>query len=395
MTFVLFVLIGLGLLAVALMRWAQARVLNSPTPTIPGQYPAVSILKPLKGMDASLEENLRSFFELDYPNYEIILGAEDFQDPALYIARKVAWEYPHVASRIVVDTDKVGLNPKVNNLTNLSRRARYERILISDSNIRAPRSYLRNMVAQLEQPGVGLVSSPFRASDGTGIGARLEGLHLHSFVMGGVCALNLVEQPCVVGKSMLMKKSDLQQIGGFQFLSHFLGEDQVCGEEIHKLGLELRVSNELIDNVQGTVTLKQFFDRQLRWAQIRRRMSLAGYFGELLLNPVLMSIVATLCAPNAASIGIAIGALLTKSILDYNSERSVGIRYPLYQYPALVLMKEMVLGLIWVLPFLQDKVHWRGQPLRVGKRTELQPVEAPMIPTLLPASPTTQKAGAA
>ncbi len=138
-------LVALGLLLALLMAIAQRRLHRAAPPPIPRRLPGVSILKPLKGVDAHLRENLRSIFRLDYPIYEVILGAEDPGDPALAVARSVAAEHRHVPSVVVASPRTIGFNPKVNNLANLARVARHQTFLISDSNVRVPPGHLKNL----------------------------------------------------------------------------------------------------------------------------------------------------------------------------------------------------------------------------------------------------------
>jgi len=365
-----------GITLTTVMGLAQRRLLTSPTPRPSRHLPPVSVLKPLKGVDANLEANLASFFRLDYPRYELLFGADDPSDPALAVARAVAARHPGVAWRIVVDSRHIGFNPKVNNLANLDRHARHEVIWISDSNTRVAPSTLTGLVAQLEQPGVGLVSSPFRGVAARRLGASLEALQINTFVMGGVAAVHqLWGGVCVVGKSMLLRRATLASLGGFAFLSQFLAEDQVCGEEVARGGQRVAVMPACIDNVLGAVTVRAFLARHLRWARIRRRMNPAAYVGELLLNPVFVALVGLVALRNRESCALLAAALLGKAALDALAERAVGAGRPLLHYPVLTLAKDLFIGLAWFVPFFSAKVVWRGNRLRVGPRTLLVPVE--------------------
>src|SRR5688500_15471148 len=179
-------LVALGLLFALLQALAQRGQLQAPRPPAPADLPPVAILKPLKEVDADLKENLRSIFRLDYPEMEILLGAEEPDDPALAVARRVAAEFPHVRSIVLCGAAPIGFNPKVNNLANLLPRASHPLILISDSNIRVPSDYLKDLVAHRARAGGGLVWSLFRGVNGRGIGGMLESLQLNVAVMGGV-----------------------------------------------------------------------------------------------------------------------------------------------------------------------------------------------------------------
>jgi ceramide glucosyltransferase len=373
------VLVAAGLAALAAMAWAQRRQLRVAAPPLGDDPPAVSVLKPLKGLDPGLADNLESFFRLDYPRYEVILGVAGGDDPAVAVARRVAAAHPHVPSRVVVDPRRVGFNPKVNNLANLAAHARHDVLLVSDSNVRVAPGYLADLVAHLLRPGVGLVSSPIRGPRGASLGAALEGLQLNTFVMGGVAAMaNLVGGVCVVGKSMLLRRETLSAIGGFEHLAGFLAEDQVCGQEVARLGWRTVVSGRPIDNVLGPLSVREFLARHLRWARIRRRVAPAGFAAELLLSPTFIAALALLADPSPATLALLAAVAATRAALDAAAEGAAGTRRPLAAYLLLSPLKDVLVGGAWVVPFLDATVTWRGHRFRVGRRTRLEPL-APSV----------------
>src|SRR5467141_3240672 len=144
--------------------------------------PLITVLKPVKGDEPGLYENLASLARQDYPAYEILIGADDARDPALATAREVQEDFPQVPIGIHVGARQLGLNPKVNLLSALFDRARHDAVLISDSNVRVGPEYLREMAAEMADPAVGLVTNMV-VGDGAGVGALLETLHLNSFVV--------------------------------------------------------------------------------------------------------------------------------------------------------------------------------------------------------------------
>jgi ceramide glucosyltransferase len=375
---ILLAILALGLCVLTLMAMAQRRQLATTMPPPPQVLPGVSILKPMRGADPGLAGNLESFFRLDYPEYEVLFGVDDPTDPASEVALRVAGAHPEVPSYLVVDTRQVGFNPKVNNLARLLRHARHEVIWISDSNTRVAPDTLRDLVAHLEKAGTGLVSSPFRGVAAGGAGGALESLQLNTFVMGSVSAAHrLLRKVCVVGKSMLLRRSTLARLGGFAFLGRFLAEDQVCGEEIARLGLGVTVSGRPIDNMLGNLSVRSFLARHLRWATIRRCMNPAAYAGEVLLNPVFVAVCSALAARTPDSLVLAFAVLLLKSVLDAAGERSAGVRRSFLVYPFLTLMKDLLVGCVWVVPFLSTSVTWRGNRFHIGSRTVLSPVLSP------------------
>ena len=381
-------IVALGLLFALLMALAQRGLLRAPAPPPPAHFPPVSILKPLKGVDADLKENLRSIFRIDYPNFEIVLGTEDPSDPALALAQRVAGEFPHVRAIVLSSGTAVGYNPKVNNLANLALRASHPLLLISDSNIRVPADYLKDLVAHRERAGGGLVWSLFRGVNGGGLGGMLESLQLNVAVMGGVSALmRMLKVPCAVGKSMLLHRDELEAIGGFRFLGQFLAEDQVCAEELARLGMPVVVTGHVIDNVLGRKTYREFAGRHLRWSRLRRRVSLGGYLGEVLLNPVFLAFLSMLALGTADSAIVAGLSLVAMTILNRSTERLLGVRRPAWAYPLLELALSTSRGVLWFVALAAGTVNWRGNVLALGPRTRIElisraaPTEAPMFDT--------------
>ena len=367
------VLVGLGLALALVMAIAQRRLLLAPRPPSPQCLPGVSILKPLKGVDAHLEENLRSIFRLDYPEYEVILGVEDTADPALRLAESVAAEQRRVPSVLVSNSTMVGFNPKVNNLANLVGRARHRTLLVSDSNVRVPPEHLRDLVAHRERAGGGLVWSLFRGTHGLGLGGALESLQLNVAVMGGVSSLvHLLKLPCAVGKSMLVDRGDLEEIGGFPFLGRFLAEDHVWAEELAARGRPVAVAGCLVDNVLGRRSVREFVARHLRWARLRRHVSLPCYLVEALLNPSFVALIFLLVLRTAEAAVVAGAALLGMAAIEWWSERGLGIRRVWWIYPVLELGLSTTKGVLWFVPFFSRTVVWRGHPLAVRSRTRIE-----------------------
>jgi ceramide glucosyltransferase len=372
--------VAIGVLLAMAMCFSQRALLRASPPPEPSELPPISILKPLKGVDADLQENLRTFFKLDYPSYEIILGAEDPDDPVLLVARGVAEENPHVRSAVISDKSAVGLNPKVNNLANLIRRARHPLILISDSNIRVRPGYLRDLVAHRARSKAALVWSLFRGMETRGLGAILESFQLNTFVMGGVCGITkILKLPCAVGKSMLLHREDLRLIGGFEFLSKFLAEDQICAEELAVRGRPVAVSSYVIDNVLGRRTLGEFMSRHLRWARLRRHVNLAGYLGEALLNPVFLAILWAIIVRRPLVWAGAGGILALTSLLDAGAERAAGVRRSLLLYPVLELLLSIARGLLWFVPLFSRTLVWRSNVIRIGPRSRIELKRAAVV----------------
>lgn len=349
----------------------RSRILSSKSTQ---NLPSVSILKPLKGLDDQLEENLHSFFQLNYPEYEIIMGFNDPEDPAIDIAEKLVMMYPNHRSRIVINRQQIGLNPKINNLANMYPSISYNHILISDSNIRVSKDYLLDLVEHLQDENVGLVTSPIRGMGAKGFGALLENLHLNSFILASVfVAHKIFKIPISIGKSMLLKKKTLESIGGFKDYKNFLAEDYIMSEAIQKLGLKVTLSSHFVNNINQHWDVAKFLNRHSRWAKMRKTSNLLYYLSEVLSNPISIAVLFALVFPSAFSQMTLCITLFIKVLIDGLIIHRVHSDLRFYHL-GLIPLKDLLIGLTWLTPFFSRTVKWRGNLLKITKNTKLLPL---------------------
>lgn len=339
--------------------------------------PPVTILKPLKGMDEGLEENLRSFFHLDYPVYQLIFGVADGDDPAIGVVRKLQEEYPGHDTTLVVGNPAFGLNPKVENLAAMDRHRRHDVILISDSNVRVRPSYLRETACYLAEPGVGLVSNLFAGVGESHAGAVMENLQLNGFIAGGVAGATVLRVTCVVGKSMLMPVSALEAIGGFAAVRNLLAEDQAIGVRVRQAGYSIRLSHHVIDNVNARRSFPWFLNRHSRWYKIRRQMALPAFIAEPMANLATVGLVWAFSAES----GIAWGGLLMLVGLgmfrDAVQTRWLRGSFPKLRHLLYSPMKDILLLSVWFDAIFNRRVRWRGHSFLVGRMTRLRQARVP------------------
>jgi ceramide glucosyltransferase len=367
-------LIGFGLQILAVRSYME-------TATRPGEeqdsvetFPPISILKPLSGLDDHLFDNLESFCCQDYPKYEILCSIQDPNDPAHRVVEKVKKKFPEKEISILVERCNDGLNPKVNNMLPAYRHAQYPYILISDSNVSVDRDYLRRIIQPMQDPKIGLVTNLIRGVGAKTIGSLFENLHLNSFILGNVCFLKkFFNIPCVVGKSMLMRRCDLEAIGGLRAFKDVLAEDHFIGEKIRERGQEVIVSSYMISNMNEYWGLKRFLNRHLRWGKMRWKILGYKYMTELIGNPVLLSLSSLLFeGPSKRALILIASVSLAKGVGDFYLGEKINAQLHPLAY-LLSPLKDLLMGLVWFLSIANDTAVWRGNRYLIGENTVLSP----------------------
>jgi len=360
---------GSTLAAMACLAWVLRRRRN-----LPDYAPPVTIYKPLKGLDEALEENLASFFRLDYPAFQLIFGVADADDPAIEVVQKLMREFPDQDARLVVGFPSFGLNPKVESLAAMEPFRRHDVILISDSNVRVRPSYLRETACYLAQPNVGLVTNLFVGVGQERGGAVMENLQLNGYIAGGVAMASMLGVTCVVGKSMMMPVRVLEAIGGFAAVRNLLAEDQAIGMLARKAGYAIRLSHHVIENINKDRGFTWFLNRHSRWFKIRRRLAPIPFLFEPLANLATIGLVWAFSGES----GIAWGGLLLLVGLgiarDLLQTRWLGGPLPGFKHWLYSPIKDLMLLPLWFDGLLNSHVQWRGHRFYVGRLTRLQPV---------------------
>jgi ceramide glucosyltransferase len=329
--------------------------------------PPVSILKPLCGRDADLRENLASFFEQNHERYELLFGVVDANDPAVEVARELAAAYPDVPSRIVVHRGRGALNPKVDNLLGLLPAARHDLVLVSDSNVRAPKGYVRELAELYVREKPGLVTNLFAGVGEDSLGAALENVQLCGFCAAGIALPTLLGDPLLVGKSALFSRRRLDRLGGLERLSDVLAEDFVMGKTFAHAGERVVVAPAILENVTRSMTVRGMFARHLRWAMLRFRLRPLAALLEPVASPLALLPLAWLVLGPWSLVWAA--ALL--GVRDVGGW--VALRGPRRWFVPLVLapLRELLVLSAWAVAPFKQHVSWRGKRFRLGAGTLL------------------------
>jgi ceramide glucosyltransferase len=364
--------VGSTLFGLACLLWATRRRRHRPDHT-----PPVTIYKPLKGCDEGLEENLRSFFRLDYPVYQLLFGVADADDPAVPIVRRLLAEFPAHDAQLVVGNPAFGLNPKVENLAALEPHRKHPVILISDSNVVVRPEYLRETACYLADPRVGLVTNLFAGVGEDRLGATLENLQLNGFVAAGVAGASVLGAVCVVGKSMLMPARVLAEVGGFAGVRNLLAEDQVLGLRVRKAGYRIALSHHVIANVNRHRDLRWFLNRHSRWYKIQFRLATGPFLIQPVANLATVGLVWGLSGDSGIAWGGLVGLFALGIARDAIQTRRLRGTWPAARTLPLSIVKDLFLLPAWLDALFNRRVQWRGHRLLIGRLTRLRRARVP------------------
>jgi ceramide glucosyltransferase len=291
MLYVLLVLAGLGLVTstgfTAIALWAVPGYLKDRRQALkqmeerPGFTPPLTLLKPLHGADPGLEAYLETFFQQDYPRYEILFCARSAEDAGLAIARKVAARYPQIPVQFL-STGGVPdyINDKAISLQLMERHASHEILVISDSDVRVTPDYLRAVALPFADTRVGGMTCPYRgvAAEG-GLWARLEAVGMSVEMTSGVLAARAMEgMQFVLGPTMAFRRETIRRMGGFKVTADYCADDFVLGNETYKLGETVVLSHHAIDHMVINADFMDSMKHQVRWMKSTRFSRPAGHF---------------------------------------------------------------------------------------------------------------------
>src|SRR6202167_6376665 len=275
--------------------WSAARSLRERNAVHPSAaLPPISILKPLKGTDPEIYESFRSHCLQEYPEYEIIFGVNDPNDPAVESVKRLQHEFPDRRIHLVVSTKILGANVKVSNLAQMLEVARYDHLIVNDSDIRVAPDYLQRVTAPLADSKVGMVTCLYRGVAGATLGSRLEALGISTDFCPSVLAAWQLEGGIRfgLGSTLVFRRSELERIGGFTSFVDYLADDYELGRRIAGLGLTVKLSDVVVETYVPSYHLREFFAHQLRWARGVRDARAEGYLGLIFTFGVAWSLLA-------------------------------------------------------------------------------------------------------
>ena len=327
------------------------------------QLPPVSVLKPVHGLEAQLRENIESFFRQDYPHYEILFAADEANDAALDVVREVSAHYPHIPCRILI-TGRPWPNPVVYSFHSMAEAANYDILVTTDSDVEVDATYLREVVAPLLDPKVGMLTCVYRGKNAAGFFSGLTAIGMSIEMTAGVLVANLLEgMKFGLGPTTVVRKDALASIGGYEALKDYIAYDFAIGNLIAKAGYRVVLSGHIIDHVVNQKSFRQMWQNQLRWAQTTRYSRPRGHFGSGLIFAMPYGILGFLAAAGLGQWKLGI-LLLAAAVANRLAEawlvgwmvvRDPQIRRAPWLYP----LRDLLGFAIWFASYLNLRYEWR------------------------------------
>jgi ceramide glucosyltransferase len=358
------------LAAVALVGRFFARPKPEPT-----SFPPVTIVKPLRGPELALLSNLASFCRQDYPGkVQFLFGVSDAEDPALKAVDELRRLHPQAHITVVADARLYGPNRKVSNLLNMLPKAEHDVLVFADSDVGVAPDYLRNVVGELQRPGVGLVTCVYRGQPDPGPWPRLSAMATnYQFLPSVVIGLALgMARPCF-GQTIAMRRETLGKIGGLERFSSHLAEDHAIGEAVRALGVQVAIPPFAIAHGCVETSFSKLVSHELRWSRTIRAVDPAGHLGSLLIHPFAFAALAVLLSGFAPwSWWVAGLALVSRLALKLRVDGVLGLASgDLLLMP---LWDLVALG-IFATSFCSGRVTWRGTTFKVDAKGFLTHVQ--------------------
>src|SRR5271165_157141 len=348
------------------------------TPT--SSLPPVTIFKPVHGMEEQLAANLESFFQQDYPDYEVTLGVRDADNPAAKIAEEVRARYPQVPSRLIVSGPPTWPNAKVFALDKMIAASSRPYFIISDSDVRVASDFLRNTIPPLLDPKVGLVTCMYRGIPASDFWSWLEALGLSVEMSSGVMVADMIEgMRFALGPAMAVRRDAIDAIGGIAAVADYYSDDFELGNRIWAKDFEVVLSHYIVRNVLTRRSPLRTLGDQLRWMKSTRYSRPLGHAGTSLTYAMPFGILGFIAAAALGrwQLGVALLALacvnrVIQSIaVGWFVARDPRAIWLCWFYP----LRDFFGFVAWALSYTSRELYWRGETYRFGKGGRIAPLE--------------------
>ena len=333
----------------------------------------VTILKPLRGNDGQLYENLRSFCLQDYRSFEILFGVRHLQDPAVAVVERLSHEFPGLELKLVADSRTIGTNLKVSNLANLVRHAKHDTLIVADSDMRVGPGYVRSVVGPLEDHRVGLVTCLYRGVAPNGVASHLGAMFINEwFLPAALVGTHVEPLRHAFGATIAFRRDTLGSIGGFEAVADQLADDYMLGWLVSKRGLRVVLVPYVVENVVTERNLQTLILHELRWARTFRTLRPIAYFWSLFTYGIPLSLLWLAASKGSGAAWIALGVHIgLRAIGRLVLYRSLGQPLPWFD-TWLVPVRDVVSLVVGILSFLGRTVRWNDEAFRVRRGGRLE-----------------------
>lgn len=344
--------------------------------------PPVSILKPIKGVEADAYECLLSFVRQDYPDYEVLIGVLGPDDPAVGVAARLQREYPHLVRLVVAEP--IGYNNKVSILHALAAQARHPVLVVADSDMRVGPDYLRRVVSPLRDPSVALVTCAYVGDKAVTLTARLEALYMGAtFLPMVMVARRYLNMRFATGATDAFRAADLERIGGFRALADYLADDFQLGYQLSANGGRVVLSDYIPRVVLGKTTFRDQWHREVRWARCNRVSRPLEYPALLVTLAVPLALVLALAKGFAAPfLWILVASLLIRWWVAWQVSGYTGDEATRRNL-GLLPLRDGLTAAVWVAGGIGRSIQWRGERYSLRPGGKLGPPQPSRIRTFL------------
>lgn len=349
--------------------WAARSFLKPAAPSRGDFFPAVTILKPVKGLDPAMDEAFASHCRQDYPGeYEILFGVSSLEDPAVAAIERLRAAFPERSIRVVECPEKLGPNGKLSNLVQMLPQARHDYFILNDSDIAVGPKYVARMMAPMADARVGLVTAPYRGRAEASFGSRLEALGISTDFIPGVLVARYIEKGIRfgLGSTLAFSRLALVSAGGFEPLVTQLADDYELGARIAKAGFRVHLSHEVVETSVPKYKFADFAAHQLRWARTVRASRPGGYFGLIVtygLAWATLNVIAS--AANPVSLALFSLVFLTRMAMALGIGAGILGDRQAMRYLWMVWPRDVIALGLWAWGYASNTVVWRGERFRL------------------------------
>ena len=335
--------------------------------------PPASIIKPVRGVDHQAYENFASFCRLDYPEYEIVFAVADRDDQVIPIIEKLRVDFPQRPIRLITNVPHIGTNEKINNLCQLAQKAKYDLLVMSDSDVRVEPDYLRTVVGPFADPDVGVVTALYKSLGAGSLASKLEALGMYVDSAPAAIVAKKVEgrMRFAFGWTMATSKKFLSEIGGWEAMVNHQNDDFELGKRIAERGHRVELIAKPVTMVFPNESMREYFHHELRWSIGLKSVRPLGYWGLIFTHGLPWALVGFAISAVRGSMPIAASYLLAYLVVRVGltwmtGSWGLGDRR-LWKILWLVPVRDALSFAIWITAFFTDEITWRGLGYRVRK----------------------------